>query len=85
MESNKRLQVISQDKQLRMEYEAREKAVRDHNQMLLEADRRGEERGRQNVNKLISLLIKDNRFTDLERCVNDPVFQNKIMGEYGIK
>ena len=45
MESNKRLQVISQDKQLRMEYEAREKAVRDHNQMLLEADRRGEERG----------------------------------------
>ncbi len=42
----KRLQVISQDKQLRMEYEAREKAVRDHNQMLLEADRRGEERGR---------------------------------------
>lgn len=93
----RQLQIISQDKQLRMEYEAREKAMRDHNEMIYEADKRGEERGRkkgreegreegrQNVNKLVSLLIQDNRFADLERCVNDPVFQNEIMGEYGIK
>lgn len=93
----RQLQIISQDKQLRMEYEAREKAMRDHNEMIYEADKRGEERGRkkgreegreegrQNVNKLVSLLIQDNRFADLERCVNDPVFQNELMGEYGIK
>lgn len=89
----RQLQIISQDKQLRMEYEAREKAMRDHNEMIYEADKRGEERGRkkgreegrQNVNKLLSLLIQDNRFADLERCVNDPVFQNQLMGEYGIK
>lgn len=71
--------------------------MRDHNEMIYEADKRGEERGRkkgreegreegrQNVNKLVSLLIQDNRFADLERCVNDPVFQNELMGEYGIK
>ena len=35
------LQVISQDKQKRLEYEAREKAIRDHNQFLLEAEARG--------------------------------------------
>ena len=35
------LQVISQDKQKRMEYEAREKAVRDYNQGILEAEQRG--------------------------------------------
>ena len=35
------LQVISQDKQKRLEYEAREKAIRDHNQLLLEAEQRG--------------------------------------------
>ena len=40
------LQIISQDKQKRLEYEAREKAVRDHNQMMYEAEMRGEERGR---------------------------------------
>ena len=31
------LQVISQDNEKRWEYEAREKAVRDHNQMMFEA------------------------------------------------
>ena len=35
------LQVISQDKQKRMEYEAREKAVRDYNQGMYEAEERG--------------------------------------------
>lgn len=39
------LQVISQDKQKRMEYEAREKAIRDHYQSLFEAEQRGEKRG----------------------------------------
>ena len=34
------LQVISQDKEKRWEYEAREKAVRDHNQMMFEAEQR---------------------------------------------
>ena len=41
------LQIISQDKQKRWEYEAREKAVRDHNQMIYEAEQRGEQRGEQ--------------------------------------
>ena len=39
------LQVISQDKEKRLEYEAREKAIRDHNQFLFEAEKRGKERG----------------------------------------
>lgn len=32
-----KLRVISQDEKKRMEYEAREKALRDHNQMMKEA------------------------------------------------
>ncbi len=35
------LQIISQDRQKRLEYEAREKAIRDHNQFLFEAEQRG--------------------------------------------
>ena len=52
------LQVISQNKQKRMEYEAREKAVRDYNQGILEAEQRGREEG-------ISAIILDN----LEECI----------------
>ena len=74
------LQVISQDKQKRMEYEAREKAVRDYNQGILEAEQRGEAR----INKLNSLLIKDKRYNDLERSTNDSSFQKQLMSEYGI-
>ncbi len=43
----KRLQNISQDKQKQLEYEAREKAVRDHNQMMKEAREEGERTGRE--------------------------------------
>ena len=41
----RRLQVISQDDKKRMEYEARQKAIRDYNEGLLEAEERGEQRG----------------------------------------
>ncbi len=40
-----KLQVISQDKQKRLEYEAREKAIRDYNQYMYEANQRGIEIG----------------------------------------
>ena len=36
-----KLQIISQDKEKRLEYEAREKAIRDYNEGLLEAEERG--------------------------------------------
>ncbi len=40
------LQIISQDKEKQLEYEAREKAIRDFNQQMYEAELRGEQRGR---------------------------------------
>ena len=45
------LQLISQDKQKRLEYEAREKAVRDYNQGMLEAEQRGRKEGHQEGRK----------------------------------
>jgi len=41
-----KLQVISQDKQKRLEYEAREKAIRDYNQSMFEAKESGRAEGR---------------------------------------
>ena len=39
------LQIISQDKTKRLEYESREKALRDYNQLMYEATERGKETG----------------------------------------
>ena len=42
----KHLQIISQDEEKRLEYEAREKAIRDYNQIMLEAKQMGRAEGR---------------------------------------
>ncbi len=56
-----RLQLISQDKQMQLAYEAREKAIRDHNQFLFEAEQRGikigEQRGREEGMELAAVSI----------------------------
>lgn len=74
------LQVISQDREKRLEYEAREKAIRDHKQMMFEAEQRGEER----MNKLYAFLIQERRFEDLERSTSDKEFRRQLMAQYGI-
>ena len=83
-----RLQIISRDKEKRLEYEAREKAIMDHNQMMLEAEERGEERGRKRaeaqINKLNAFLIHEKRYEDLERSTRDKDFQKQLMLEYGM-
>ena len=54
------LQVISQDEEKRLEYEARAKAIRDYNQIMLEAEQRGEARGRaEGEARGIQILIAD--------------------------
>lgn len=83
-----KLQVISQDKDKRLEYEAREKAIRDYNEGLLEAEERGiaigQERGMERLNRLNTFLLQNKRFDDLERSANDADFQQQLMREYGI-
>ncbi len=39
------LKLISQDEQKHLEYEAREKTIRNYNQMMFEAEQRGMEKG----------------------------------------
>ena len=84
--------MINQDKQKRLEYEAREKAIRDHNQMMFEAEERGEARGTEKgieieearINELNAILLQNKRYTDLERATKDKEFQQQLMSEYGI-
>ena len=78
------LQVVSQDKEKRLEYEARQKAIWDYNQMVLEAEERGEERAEGRINKLNAFLIQDERFEDLKRSTTDEAYQRQLMEQYGI-
>ena len=75
-----RLQIISQDREKRWEYEAREKAIRDYNEGMLEA----EERGKEQIDRLHRLLLEEKRYEDLERAVNDREYQRQLMQEYKI-
>lgn len=78
------LQIISQNEQKRMEYEAREKAILDYNQGMYEAEQRGEQRGIDRINRLNTKLIQNKRYDDLERSAHDAAFQLQLMIEYGI-
>lgn len=82
------LQVISQDKEKRLEYEARQKAIWDYNQMMYEAEQRGikqgEQRAGERINKLHALLIEKGRFEDLKRSATDEGFQKQLMQQYNI-
>lgn len=91
-----KLQIISQDKQKRMEYEARQKAILDHNQFLKEAEERGEERGEkkgiiigekrgiERFCKLQKLLLQDARYDDLALSSSDDQFREKLFKEFNI-
>ena len=61
------LQLISQDKQKRLEYEARAKAVRDYNQGMLEAREQGIKQGADQLGKLIAALIASGRVDDAQK------------------
>ena len=78
------LQVVSQDKEKRLEYEARQKAIWDYNQMVLEAEERGEKRAGERINKLHAFLVQDERFEDLKRSTTDEDYQRQLMEQYGI-
>ena len=59
------LQIISQNREKRLEYEAREKAIRDYNQGMFEAEQRGEQRGERR-GKQIGEQIGEQRGRKLE-------------------
>ena len=71
------LQIISQHKQKRLEYEAREKAIRDYNQLMYEAHERGMQQGlQQGLQNLIQKKINKNKTLeqiadDLEKSVEE--------------
>ena len=75
-----RLQTISRDRQKRLEYEAREKALRDYNQSMSEARQEGERM----LALLLTKLTEDKRAEDIQNVLTDSALRKKLYKEYGI-
>ena len=88
------LQVISQDKEKRLEYEARQKAIRDYNQMMREAEERGREAGERigreagekigedRISELIRILLAEGRHDDLARISESREYRDRLLEHY---
>ena len=81
---------ISADEEKRLEYEAREKALRDHDYLMKSNWEAGEkiginkgiEQGEGRVNRLIQLLIENSRTDEIEKAVTDKEYQSKLFIEF---
>ena len=83
------LKNISADEEKRLEYEAREKALRDHDYLMKSNWEAGEkiginkgiEQGEGRVNRLIQLLIANSRTDEIEKAVTDKEYQQALFRE----
>lgn len=94
------LKEISADEQKRLEYEAREKALKDYNTQMLSAKeqglrwgmeqgieqgiKQGIEQGVDRINQLNKLLAEQSRINDIVRASQDEEYQNKLLEEFCI-
>ncbi|WP_343083564.1 Rpn family recombination-promoting nuclease/putative transposase [Blautia producta] len=84
------LKNISADDEKRLEYEAREKALRDHNYLMKSNWEAGEkigiskgmEQGESRVNRLVQMLIANSRTEEIEKAVSDREYQQALFREF---
>ena len=92
----KNLEEISADEEKRLEYEAREKAIRDHHhqmksnwnagheQGLKQGIEQGEKSGEERMARLAQQLIRSERLEELERAVEDQEYRMLLFEEFHI-
>ncbi|MCD8148343.1 MAG: Rpn family recombination-promoting nuclease/putative transposase [Clostridiales bacterium] len=99
-EACEELKKLSADERKRLEYEAREKAIRDYNSQVKSYYDRGREEGREEgweegrtegreeererINSLILKLAELGRTDDITRAAADNAYQEKLLREFGL-
>ena len=90
------LDKLSADEKKRLEYETRQRAIRDYNIGMLTAERRGIEAGRKigreegetlgvsRINQLILELSKLGRTDDIVKAAADREYQEKLLKEFDL-
>ena len=74
------LQKLSADERKKLEYEARQKAIRDYNSQMSSSFKNGEKR----VNNLYEKLMNDGRMEELKKAISDESYREKLYKEYGL-
>ena len=52
--------------------------------LLEEAHRRGEIKGEAKFGKLVSALLKENRYSDIEKVSSDELYREELYKEFGM-
>ena len=83
-----KLNYISADEEKRLEYEAREKAIRDHNYLMKEnweeGFHQGEQIGEQRLMQLIAKMLENNEYARISNLINNPEFLNEMYKKYNL-
>ena len=77
--THEQLQVISQDDKKRMEYEAREKAIRDYNQLIYESTETGRQQGQ--IELILNCLKKGKTCEQVSEFLEIPLEDIKQIQE----
>ena len=82
------LQKLSADERKKLEYEARQKAIRDYNSQMSSSfkngEARGEKRGEKRVNSLYEKLMNAGRMEELKKAISDKSYREKLYKEYDL-
>ena len=78
------LQKLSADERKRLEYEARQKAIRDYDSQMSSSREEGIRIGEDRLNHLYETLMRDHRSDDLVKAISDKVYREKLYQEYGL-
>lgn len=78
------LKKMSADDRKRLEYEAREKAVRDYNTQMKSSLERGINQGEERISLLCEQLLKVGRIDDLTKVVSNKEYRKKMYAEFGL-
>lgn len=78
------LQKLSADERKRLEYEARQKAIRDYDSQMSSSREEGIRIGEDRLNHLYEKLMRDHRSDDLVKVISDKVYREKLYQEYGL-
>lgn len=88
---------ISADEKKRLEYEAREKAIRDYNHQMKSnwkagheqgitlGIKQGESLGEKRMGRLTEILLEAERLEDLKRATSDVKFREQLFKEFDIQ
>ena len=78
------LQKLSADERKRLEYEARQKAIRDYDSQMSSSREEGIRIGEDRLNHIYEKLMRDHRSDDLVKAISDKVYREKLYQEYGL-